>query len=283
MPANESLRPQPHSTMTRILRQARRRIDPGDIPGAAAVLGSRSHHGLTQNEVARLLGVSTKWYRNLELGKPLAYSKGFLEGVRRILALSEDEWDTVWQLAHGWPAPVNGARDSTSTDLREIPPPPVRRFIEAQEWPAYLCDHRWNLVMHNRAASNHFPWMLYGTNVAVWTLAYPEARTQLIEWERDWALPMIAQLRLHAERWNDDFGLRSIIRTVQADPAIRRLWGSPHLPTISRPSATGPRRLYLPLQGKTQFEVSLVTMKVDDMPSHRLTLAIPGDEGWPAV
>ncbi|QDO51664.1 helix-turn-helix transcriptional regulator [Streptomyces sp. RLB3-5] len=278
MPTNDSSQPAPQATITRILRQARRRIDPRDIPGAVAALGPRNRPGLTQNEVAQLLGVSSKWYRNLELGKPLSYSKALLEGVRRILALTEGEWETVWQLTHGRPA-SDAAQESAFVDARQVPPPPVRRFIEAQRWPAYLCDHRWDLLFYNRAASSDFPWMLYGTNVMVWTLTCPEARTQLIRWEQDWATPMIVQLRLHAERWNGDVGLQAIIRTVQADPVARGLWNSPDLPATSHPGVTGTRKLYLPRQGTKEFEVSLLTMKVDDMPSHRLTIAVPNHDG----
>ncbi|MFF8868187.1 XRE family transcriptional regulator [Streptomyces sp. NPDC015139] len=281
MPANDSSQPAPYPTITRILRQARRRVDPRDIPGAAAALGARNRTGLTQNEVAQLLGVSAKWYRNLELGKPLSYSKALLEGVRRILALTEGEWETVWQLTHGRPAP-NADPESVTVDGRQVPPPPVRRFVETQRWPAYLCDHRWDLLLYNRAASSNFPWMLYGTNVVVWTLTYPEARTQLIRWEDDWATPMIAQLRLHAELWSNDVGLQSIIRTVQADPVARRLWNSPAVPAVSHRGVTETRKLYLPRQGTKEFEVSLLTMKVDDMPSHRIVIAIPSHEAGPS-
>ncbi|MER6526642.1 helix-turn-helix domain-containing protein [Streptomyces sp. NPDC001508] len=277
MPANHSPQPASRTTITRILRQARRRIDPRDIPGATAILGPQSSPGLTQDAVAQLLGVSTKWYRNLELGKPLTFSKAMLEGVRRLLALTEDEWETVWQLTYGRPASDTSA-DDPPAGARQPPPPVVKQFIESQPWPTYLRDHHWEVSIFNRAAGRDFPWMLYGTNVAVWVLTYPEARTQLIRWEEDWAIPMIAELRLEAERRSNDIGLQAIIRTVQSDPVARRLWDLPNLPAVSHPSAKHPRTLYLPRQGAKAFEISVLTMRVDDMPSYRLTVIIPAHD-----
>ncbi|GHG95469.1 helix-turn-helix domain-containing protein [Streptomyces rubradiris] len=276
MPETNSPDLAPRTTITRILRHARRRIDPHDIPGAAALLGPHSGPGLTQDAVAQLLGVSTKWYRNLELGKPRTFSKTLLERVRRILALTEDEWETVWQLTYGRPAPDAGEEGAPARrPARQTPPPAVRRFIESQPWPAYLRDRHWEVSLFNRAAGRDFPWMLYGTNVAVWVLTYPEARTQLIRWEEDWAIPMIAELRLEAERRGNDLGLQAVIRTVQNDPTARRLWDSPDLPAVSHPSAAQPRALYLPRQGTREFLVSVLTMRVEDMPSYRLTVILP--------
>ncbi|MFF9001521.1 helix-turn-helix domain-containing protein [Streptomyces achromogenes] len=280
MPENNPPSPAPRTTITRVLRQARRRVDPRDIPGAAALLGPQNGPGLTQDAVAKLLGISAKWYRSLELGKPRTFSKTMLEGVRRILALTEDEWETVWQLTYGRPACDAGENGAPARrPARQTPPRAVRQFVEVQPWPAYLRDSRWEVALYNRAASRAFPWMLYGTNVAVWVLTYPEARTQLIRWEEDWAIPMIAELRLEAERRGNDLGLQAVIRTVQSDPAARRLWDSPDLPAVSHPSAAQSRSLYLPREGTREFEISVLTMRVEDMPSHRLTVIVPALEG----
>ena len=261
-------------TITRVLRQARARIDPRDVPGLAATFGCREGRGLTQKEVAHLLNVSVKWYRSLELGKPLTYSKGFLESVRRVLELNEDEWETVWQLTQGRPAPSSAAERSNPAVLRQVPSS-VRRFIDAQNWPAYLCNRGWDLLHYNTAALRDYPWMLHGTNTMSWVLTYPEARTQLINWESDWAIPMIAHLRYHAELWKDDLGLQALVQTVRSDPTVRILWDSPHLPILPHASATTTRRLYLPRQGVAEFEVTLLAMRIDDTPFSRLVIIVP--------
>lgn len=111
--------------------------------------------------------------------------------------------------------------------------------------------------------------MLHGTNIMEWALTYPEARTQLIGWEEDWAKPMMAQLRLHAEQWSTDLRMKAVIQTVQADPTARRLWNSPQLPTLSHPDAAAPRRLYLPRHGTRGHQVTLLTMAPLATPSIR--------------
>lgn len=47
------------------------------------------------------------------------------------------------------------------------------------------------LTYNNRVVTD-FLWMLHSTNTMEWALTYPEARTQLIEWEEYWAKPMMA-------------------------------------------------------------------------------------------
>ncbi|MEU8687692.1 helix-turn-helix domain-containing protein [Streptomyces sp. NPDC048665] len=266
-------RPVAQQTITRVLRRARERIDPRDVPGLAAAFDCRGSRGLTQGQVAHLVDVSTKWYRNLELGKPKTYSKSFLESVRRVLELSEDEWETVWQLTHGRPAP-RSAPESPDPAAGQQVPSALRRFVDAQSWPAYVYNHRWDLLHYNAAALRDYPWMLHGTNVMSWALTYPEARIQLINWEHDWAMPMIAHLRYHAELWKDDLGLQALVKTVRSDPAARALWDSPHLPTPPATTAST-RRLYLPRQGATEFEVTMLAMRIEDTPSSRLMSFVP--------
>ncbi|WP_437009861.1 MmyB family transcriptional regulator [Streptomyces sp. enrichment culture] len=255
------------------MREARQRVEPDSLPEAVAAFGPRKGPGLTQAEVAHLLGVSAKWYRSLELGKPLTFSKGLLENVARILQLSSDEWNTVWRLTHG--------RLSSDTDrapsAHRSPSAAVQRFVEGQPWPAYLCDHRWDLVTYNKAAAQDFPWVLDGANVMVWALTDPEARRLLVRWEHDWAPALMALLQLQAELRSDDAGLQSVVRAVLADAVARRLWSSTRLPTISRFRTDCPRRVLLPRRGKEPFWVSLLTAPIDDMPSCHLTALVPAE------
>ncbi|MGH1554236.1 hypothetical protein ACRAWF_26700 [Streptomyces sp. L7] len=75
----------------------------------------------------------------------------------------------------------------------------------------------------------YFPWMQYGLNVMEWALTWPEARTQLVNWEEEWAMPLVAQLRVHAEQWRTDGRMRAVIETVRADPTARQTLGCPRL------------------------------------------------------
>ncbi|MGW1194459.1 MmyB family transcriptional regulator [Streptomyces sp. NPDC002536] len=117
--------------------------------------------------------------------------------------------------------------------------------------------------------------MLHDVNVMEWVFTYPEARTQLINWESDWAMPMMAQLRLHAERWPADQRMKIVIDAIFADSTAKALWNSPKLPTLSHPPAAATRKLYLPRRGAKEFEVSLLTMKVDELSSCRLMTVRP--------
>jgi transcriptional regulator with XRE-family HTH domain len=256
------------------LRRARERIDPGDVPGLVAAFGGKGGRGLTQAQVAQMVGVSTKWYRNLELGKPKVYSPRLLESVRRVLELDDAEWETVWQLAHARPA-SRSAPEPADPGVRRQVPSSVRRFVDAQSWPAYVCDRRWDLLYYNAAALRDYPWMLHGTNTMSWVLTYPEARIQLINWESDWAIPIAAHLRYQAELWKDDLRLQALVNSVRSDPTVRALWDSPHLPIVPHTSATTTRRLYLPRQGAKEFEVTLLAMQIDDTPFRRLVAIVP--------
>ncbi|MDT0615197.1 MmyB family transcriptional regulator [Streptomyces lancefieldiae] len=275
---DDQLRDRPQPTLTRILRRARQRVDPRRFPEVIEVLGPRSRNGLTQAEVAQLLSVSPKWYRNLELGKPLTYSKSLMERVRRILDLSEDEWGAVWQLTQGR-TPSDERRPPAS---RRMPPPAVRRFIDTQPWPAYICDHRWDLIAYNKAVARDFPWVLDGTNVMMWALTHPEARTFLVDWEKAWAPALMAKLQLQAEVIGADAGLQSIIRAVEADAVARRLWSSAALPVVPHLSTRYPRKVLLPRNGSGQLTVTLLTAQVDDMPSCHMTVLVPAYEGLAA-
>ncbi|OAR21903.1 hypothetical protein A8W25_30705 [Streptomyces sp. ERV7] len=259
--------------MTRILRNARARRDPRDIPGFEALLGPAHQLGLTQDHVGALAGKSPRWYRNLETGKDGNYSEEFLQAVRRILDLTEAEWETVYRLVrHRTPPPTTAAPTvSQSTRL----PPAVRALLDHETWPAYVCDHRWDVLAYNAPMATYFTWLLHGENVMFWALTYQEARRQLIDWEDAWAIPMITQLRFHAERWPHDARMQAVVDGVLADPDARRLWKSSNLPTPAMPDANQPRRLYLPGEGPKIFSISLLAAELVSMPGCRLMILAP--------
>ncbi|MGW2822156.1 MmyB family transcriptional regulator [Streptomyces sp. NPDC001443] len=256
-----------HQTITRILRRARLRADPGRLPGAIADRVAQDRRGLTQEDVARALGISKRWYRNLELGKPHTYSTQMLESVRRILDLSDDEWDTVWQLA-------SGRTIAPLPQVRTVPPP-VAQFVEAQKWPAFAYDHRWDLLAFNHAASRHCPWVHHESNILSWVLTTSEAREQLVSWESDWALPLLARLRFLAELRKDDLRLQALVRIVQTDPVARKLWNSTDLPNPAPGPVTSTRRVRLPREGTPEAEVTVLRATVYDAPSCWLTIIMP--------
>ncbi|MFE0929261.1 helix-turn-helix domain-containing protein [Streptomyces mutabilis] len=257
--------------ITRILRQARARCDISDIPGFAAVFGERSTLGVTQEEAARLTGVSRRWYNSLESGRSANYSDTFLQAVRRVLDLNDEEWHIVYRVTRG-----RVPAEAPVSPLTALLPEPLRNLVEdSPTWALYISDHRWDVLASNAKNLEIFPWMKYGINVMEWALTWPEARTQLIDWEEEWALPMIAQLRVHAEQYRNDERLRGVIRTVRGDPEARKLWDAPNLPSLTHPASQQPRRLYLPRHGGKIFTVRFLAFTPMELPSCRLIAITP--------
>ncbi|MFC8708934.1 MULTISPECIES: helix-turn-helix domain-containing protein [unclassified Streptomyces] len=258
--------------ITRVLRQARTRCDTSDIPGFTAAFGERAAPGITQEETARLAGVSRRWYNSLEAGRSANYSDGFLQAVRRILTLSNEEWHVVYHGTRGHaPAGV------PVSPLTALLPDPLRDLVVNSQTCLYISDHRWDVLASNARNLEIFPWMKYGINVMEWALCWPEARAQLIDWKDEWALPMMAQLRFHAEQYRSDERLREVISTVRGDPTSRKLWNDPALPTMTHPASQRPRRLYLPKRGGKEFAVHFLAFAPLELPSCRLMAVTPAE------
>ncbi|MFC9131935.1 helix-turn-helix domain-containing protein [Streptomyces sp. NPDC057099] len=260
--------------ITRILQQARARRHGADIPGFAAVFGVRATRGITQAETAKLAGVSRRWYNALETGRRENYSDTFLEAVRRILALNSDEWDIVYRIARGGRAP-----DIHPTDppARTVPPALLLLVEHSLTWGVYLSDHRWDVLAHNAKVQEYLPWLASGVNVLECVLTWPEVRSQLVNWEKDWAMPAIAALRVDSEQWPLDERLQEIVAKVRLAPAARRLWNAPNLPTARYPASSSPRRLYLPQHGGKEFSIRPVALTPMELPFCRLVAITPAE------
>ncbi|WP_338117112.1 helix-turn-helix domain-containing protein [Streptomyces viridochromogenes] len=259
--------------LTRILRQARARRDTSDILGFAAMFGAGSTRGITQAQAAQLAGVSRRWYNSLESGRPKNYSDGFLQRIRAVLALDDDEWAIVYRIARG------RAPDATPAGpVNQLLPPALLALVEqSKTWGIYLSDHRWDVLAWNEKIQEYFPWMGSGLNVVEWMLTWPEARAQLINWQSDWALPTIAALRVNAEQWPNDKRLREVIEAVRLDPTARKLWNAPDLPAVTHPASSSPRRLYLPRQEDKEFAIRIVALTPMERPSCRLIAITPAE------
>jgi hypothetical protein len=222
-----------------------------------------------------LLASGRRWYNALEAGRPANYSDNFLQAVRRILDLNAEEWDIVYRITRGR-APTAAPVSPLSGLLPDV----IRNLVEqSPTWALYVSDYRWDVLTYNAKTQDYFPWMRHGLNVMEWALTWPEARAQLINWQDDWALPMIAQLSVHAEQWPDDARLKAVISMVKADPAAGRLWDAPNLPVITHPASHQSRRLYLPGQGGEEFAIRLVPFTPMEFPSCRLMAIAPAEEG----
>jgi transcriptional regulator with XRE-family HTH domain len=87
------------------LRSRRTRIRPADVAVRAGA--RRRVPGLRRDEVARLAGISSDYYADLEQGRGVRPSERILAGLARALRLSAVERDALFALA-GRPAPPEG-------------------------------------------------------------------------------------------------------------------------------------------------------------------------------
>ncbi len=201
---------------------------------------ARERNGLSTDQAAELCGVSGRWYRALENGNSGRHSNALLTKIRSALGLSEEEWLVLYRLVGAQDLPEEIMAPTANTPV----PDRIRTFVEGLEpWGAYLCDYRWDVLAHNHAITRLFPWVRKGVNVMEWALTDPEAPDSLIRWESEWAVPMMAQLRLHDAQWKDDSRMQAVTQSIRSTAAGRRLWNSPNLPPLSYPAAETTRRL----------------------------------------
>lgn len=173
---------------------------------------------LPQVEVAAGIGMSERWYRDLERGAVPRMDARTLAALADALRLCADERATLFLYAAG--GELFPAVSPDDVDLA-----PLRRLVDLQPTrPAYLTDNAWNVLAHNEAMAEWFPWVrLPGANLIRWGLTDPEAREQMGDWPRH-GRAYLAMLRYAMAQYPGHPELGEILRTALADPACRRIW-----------------------------------------------------------
>ncbi|WP_345020802.1 helix-turn-helix transcriptional regulator [Saccharothrix violaceirubra] len=202
------------------MRTWRDRLEPNTIPGLVTGMARRRRKHVSQEDVARLIGVSTVWYGKLERGEPGNYSADLLDRTAITLRLNEDERAMLHLCCTGRePAQQTRPAGALSAGLRAV--------IDRQTWPAYVSDCAWDILAWNAPAQEWFPWIVYEQNLMRWVFTYPEARHQLHRWDTDWAPLMIAQMQFAHARLPDNFRLAALIREILACSAeAREMWSA---------------------------------------------------------
>ncbi|MFA3873023.1 helix-turn-helix domain-containing protein [Streptomyces sp. MMCC 100] len=257
-----------------LLRFWRRRIDPLKVPGLMAT--GRRGRGLTQNDVARLAGVSVRWYGALERGIKADYSVDFLDQVSSVLRLNPAERRALYLKSVGRPpalaaSPGAGAVVPVDATL-------LQRFLDLQNpAPAFATDLAWNMIAHNQQLRNWFPWTVdQGANLMRWTFLATEAREQLVAWEQDWARPFLGRLRYERAHHPQDSGLLNLERDILAgSSAAREMWDRPDVVEHSHGVL---RRLRLPYHQGREAAIRVVALRPMRSDTLRVVVLLEGPE-----
>jgi transcriptional regulator with XRE-family HTH domain len=181
---------------------------------------------VTQEELAEVIGVSVVWYSNLERGVRANYSDAFLHAAAAALRLGVDERVLLYMLAVGRTPPL-----LPGLDLTVVPDSVLDQFVRGQCWPTYVLDRYLRVVLHNQLCESYYPWLREDSSYPRWMLTSADARARLVNWEADWAAPLLAQLRLARARYPQDIYLAGLVdECLRTSADTRRLWDADHEP-----------------------------------------------------
>lgn len=215
--------------------------------------------------MARLVGVTSRWYGAFERGQDANYSDEFLQRAAHALRMSEAERKLMFYLVGHEPPEAGVARD-------EEMGPGLLKIFEQMPWPVYVTDEAWNFLGHNSLFDTWFPWNSYVPNVMHYIFTYPAAQQQFVDWERDWAAPNLAQIRMAHTRRPESEKLNTLIETLfERSSYARTHWNSPEV--YEHPD--GDRHtLYVP--GRTDpVEIEIVAMSPMRSPQSRVIYLVP--------
>jgi transcriptional regulator with XRE-family HTH domain len=165
----------------------RKAIDAAAMPGALGGYRRRARGQLSQADMAYLLGVSEKTYREFETLKRSPH-RSLVDRFALVAGLSAADHAALCLLTMGLePPPRPSPSGGQDTGVLQL-------MVDALPWPSYVSDQSWDLVVCNQALLDWFPGMDRSANLMECVLTDEAARDQLYEWERDWASHMLAQL-----------------------------------------------------------------------------------------
>jgi|GEM_PF-2473227 len=187
-------------------------------------------HGVRQQDVAALAGVSTDYYSRIERGL-VTISAALAENIASALQMNEAQRSAVHVLAAGHDPPRPVGRPLHVPALE--PGQPMRDIVHQQgPYPAALTDEMWTVQVHNASLSS-------------WTggwfdRADPPARNMVLYLFSDEAkaflpdLQVLRRLSIAALRYQYARNLaspraREVVGRLLADPEASKLWSQHEL------------------------------------------------------
>lgn len=253
-------------SLPELLRSWRKRADPRTFSGLPA--HGRRGDGLTHNDVARLAGVSARWYGSLERGKEAGYSADFLDRVSSALRLSRAERHALYVRAVGRPPALAAVPEAdAAAEMDEV----LQHFLDHQAPnPAFATDLAWNVIGYNEPMRQWFPWAAHQANQMRWAFLSPEAREQLVDWEQDWARSYLGQIRFERANHPKNEALQQLERDILAgSPDARTMWDRREMVEHADGDL---RRLKLPYHRGREVAVRIVALR--PMRSDRLRVNV---------
>jgi transcriptional regulator with XRE-family HTH domain len=202
--------------------QARRGELSLDVVGLPDTGRRRRARGLRREEVAALASISTDFYTRIEQGRRRA-SEEVLTAIARVLRLSEDERDYVFELS--------GREQRSGRPSAQQAQPQLRRLLDDfATVPAVVLGRHTDILAWNPMAAalftdfgrlpawhRNFVWLVF---------CDPGVRGLYPRWEYA-ARNGVAQLRREAARDPDDPELAALVDELSArDKDFRRWWTS---------------------------------------------------------
>lgn len=203
------------------LRTRRARLHPEQF--GLSTPGRRRTPGLRREEVAELAGIGVSWYTWLEQGRDITVSEQVLESLARILQLESEERRHLFVLARGM-VPVADERSEIIS-----PPPGLQAVLDALgRNPAYLVDHRFNLVAWNESACSvfgDFSLLSERERNRIWYMfVHPLSRQLFVDWEQA-AYHAVMNFRAAYDQYIGDAWFEHFLTDLQQEsPEFRTLW-----------------------------------------------------------
>lgn len=185
-----------------------------------------------QAELGQALGLSERSVQAMESGSRMP-SDAELARLQRLFHLNDEQRELLWELTHR-PPPAPSSPPSHEEEV-------LKDIMDRHPWPTIMMDTHWDLQAANPAARSLWPWLddPRHRNMLLRCLTDPEKR--LINWEREYAGPLIEQLRVASIRAPGDQRLAELRAaaldggTPRARAVLRRKWDNPDGHRLSLP------------------------------------------------
>lgn len=250
------------------LRQARKHYS-GPAERTAHLAAGKRRGGLSQQDVAQYMGVSTRLYQDWEGGvRPIPLHR--LDALAEALDLGSARRDELWFIASGGFPPRGPSRPDPDAVSGWT------SYLRALPVPSLTVDAGWRIEESNTAWQRLF--LSAGepapANLLRFVLFSPYARRLCGEWEGGWATSYLRQLRLEAET-TGSAELRGVIAELQDHPELAELWRAVDESSRITLHNDGQVRIIVPpVGGRPQHVHTLVSSPAHD-PRRRMVTFLP--------